>query len=374
MGKSRKKGILVLKVGSSVITVERGVLDAATIEEIVRQIILLRQMGYDVLLVSSGAIAAGMQRLGLKKKPAYLPEVQACAAVGQTQLMNAYDTYFKCRKTNTAQILLTQDDINDRTRYLNARNTIQALLKNGAVPIVNENDTVSTEEIKFGDNDRLSGLVANLIEAKRLLILSNVDGLYKTDLRDKTKKVLMKKVDRVTEEVEDLADEGLSKFGTGGMRTKLETAKMVTNSGIDCVILNGRAKGALVDLMSGSSVGTVFPAAQPKISARKRWIAYSSKTAGAVRVDGGAKDVLTRKNRSLLPSGITGCTGKFGAGETVSIQDEGGREFARGISYYSSAEINKIKGKQTVHIEDVLGYKYYDEVVHRDNLVLMDRA
>lgn len=363
--------ILVIKIGTSVLTSEKGSLDTAIVKNIAEGVAQIKKKGFNVIIVTSGAIVVGMQILGLSKRPENLPEIQACAAVGQAQLMKIYDDYFRNLDFMTAQVLLTQGDINNRRRYLNARNTLLALLKKDIIPIVNENDTVSTEEIKFGDNDRLSSLVANLIEADKLIIASDVDGLYKFDRKEKTKKEILHRVDRITEEIEMMVEDKHSRFGVGGMSTKLQAAKMCINAGIECILVNGKRKDVLIDVLKGKTIGTLFVARQPKISARKRWIAYSSKVAGKVKVDSGAREVLINKNRSLLASGIIGCSGRFDVGDAVSIVDEQNREFARGITNYSSSELNKIKGQKTKEIEKILGYKYYDEVVHRDNLVIL---
>lgn len=371
MVKKMPSKIFVIKIGTSVLTDENGNLDVGIIQKIADEVAQIKKKGFDVIMVTSGAIVVGMQLLHLSKRPEYLPEIQACAAIGQAQLMKIYDEYFQKLRFITAQVLLTQDDINNRTRYLNARNTLLALLRKGAIPIINENDTVSTEEIKFGDNDRLSSLVANLIEADKLIIMSDVDGLYKFDNKEKTKKEILHRVERITDEIELMAADERSRFGVGGMSTKLQAAKMATNAGIECILVNGKRKGVLMDILNGKTIGTVFVARQPKIKARKRWIAYSSKPAGTVKVDSGARDVLVKKNRSLLASGIVGYGGRFDAGDAVSIVDENNREFARGITYYSSSELSKIKGQKTKDIEKILGYKYYDEVVHRDNLVIL---
>ena len=371
MSKGTPTKIFVIKIGTSVLTNEKGNLDNNIIKNIVRQAAQIKKKGFEIVLVTSGAIVVGMQLLHLRKRPEYLPEIQACAAIGQAQLMKIYDEHFRKLGFLTAQVLLTQDDINDRTRYLNARNTLLALLKKGTIPIINENDTVSTEEIKFGDNDRLSSLVANLIEADKLIIMSNIDGLYKSDIKDKTKKEVIRRVERITDEIESLAGDERSRFGIGGMSTKLQAAKIAINAGIECIVVNGKKKNVLTDIFWGKTIGTVFVARQPKISARKRWIAYSSKAAGTVKVDAGAKEALINKNRSLLASGIIGCSGRFDVGDAVSITDENNKEFARGIANYSSSELNRIKGQKTKDIERILGYKYYDEVVHRDNLVIL---
>ncbi len=371
MSKNSAAKIIVIKIGSSVLADEGGGLDRSLLKNIAEEVALVGKNGYGVILVSSGAILAGMQIMGLSKRPEYLPEIQACAAVGQAQLMRFYDEQFKKLDQVTAQILLTQDDINNRARYLNARNTLLALLRKGVIPIVNENDTVSTEEIKFGDNDRLSSLVANLIEADKLIIMSNVDGLYRFDRKEKTKKEIIHRVERIDEDIEMMAEDDRSRFGVGGMTTKLQAAKLAANAGIECILVNGKKKGVISAVMEGRPAGTVFAGRQPKISARKRWIAYSSKAAGKIIVDRGAKEVLVNKNRSLLASGILECSGRFDVGDAIGIMGEDNKEFARGITNYSSAELNKIKGLKTGEIEKALGYKYYDEVIHRDNLVIL---
>jgi len=371
MAKKSDRKVFVVKIGTSVLADDSGGIDAKVVESIAEQVARAKKRGMAAVIVSSGAVLVGMQLLRLAKRPEYLPEIQACAAVGQARMVGIYDEQFKKLGVMTAQVLLTQDDVNDRARYLNARNTFLTLLKKGVVPIVNENDTVSTEEIKFGDNDRLSGLVANLIEADRLVIMSNVDALYRFDKKDKTKKEPIYKVDKITEEIESLADDEYSRFGVGGMRTKLQAAKMTTNAGIECILINGKRGSALIDALDGKGAGTVFAANQPKIRAKKRWIAYSSRTIGVVKVDSGAREVLAKKNRSLLPSGVIACSGRFNIGDAVSVVGEDGKEFARGIANYSSSELNKIKGRNTGDIEKILGYKYYDEVIHRDNLVIL---
>ncbi len=369
-----KNTVYVVKVGSSVLAKDSGGIDEGRIGDIAEQIAAAREKGIAVILVSSGAIAAGMKILGLDSRPKSLPEAQACAAVGQAEMMKKYDDAFRRLNFLVAQVLLTRDDINDRERYLNARNTLFALLERDIViPVINENDTVSTEEIKFGDNDRLSSLVASLIGADKLIIMSDVDGLYRIDRKDKTKKTVIRKIDAITDEIESLVTEEASKFGVGGMASKLQAAKIVTNAGIECVILNGNKKNILLDYLSGEEVGTVFVSKQPKIKARKRWIAYSLKPAGTIKVDKGAREVLIKKNRSLLASGIIACAGKFSAGDAVGITDEHDTEFARGITNYSSSELNKIMGVNTKDIENILGYKYKDEIINRDDLVILEK-
>ncbi|MEA3306008.1 MAG: glutamate 5-kinase [Candidatus Omnitrophota bacterium] len=371
MGKGKKSKIAVIKIGTSVITTKSGNLDRNRIKHVAEQVSRIKKKGFNAVIVSSGAIGAGIGLLNLSSRPEYLPELQACAAIGQVQLMKVYDEHFRKFGYLTAQVLLTQDDVNNRSRYLNARNTIMALIKKNVIPVINENDTISTEEIKFGDNDRLSSLVSILIEADILIMMSDVDGLYRFDLKDKTKKELIKRVEHFSDALEDLVLKECGRFSVGGMRTKLQAVRMAVNAGIECVFVNGRKKNILADIFNGKEAGTVFVSTQPKISARKRWIAYSSKTKGAVKVDAGARDALIKKNRSLLASGVIGYSGQFSVGDSVYIVDESDKEFARGIVNYSSAELIKIKGLKTKDIENALGYKYYDEVIHRDNLVIL---
>ncbi|MDB4349921.1 glutamate 5-kinase, partial [Omnitrophica bacterium] len=297
--------------------------------------------------------------------------LQACAAIGQNQLMKMYEGFFKNKGYVSAQILLTQDDLTDRKRYLNAKNTIFTLLEEGVVPIINENDTVSTDEIKFGDNDRLSSLVANLAEVDLLIMLSTVDGLCEYDRTGKRALRCIGIVDRITREIENFALRQKSKTGMGGMVSKLQAAKIATSSGIPCIIANGGAKDILLKIIDGKRAGTLFLASREAISARKHWIAYTSKPQGTIRVDNGARDALVKRNKSLLSSGVIEERGKFDVGDVVSIVDEKDQEFARGLSNFSSLELRKIKGLKTSQIKEALGYKYYDEIVHRDNLVVL---
>lgn len=361
---------IVVKVGTKVLTGKGYELDMGQIKVLSDQVAAISKKGIDVVLVSSGAICAGMGLLGLKGRPKQLSELQACAAVGQAHLMKMYDRFFRQRGLLTAQLLLTQEDLNDRKRYLNAKATFQALLREGVVPIVNENDTISTDEIKFGDNDKLSSLVANLIGADLLILLSNVDGLYRYEglKRDKTPIAV---VDRITDEIEALAEKGTDELGTGGMVSKLQAAKIVVNSGIPCIIANGKKENILTDIMEHKSVGTLFLPSSVKMTARKRWIGFSARPKGKIRVDDGAKEALMKKDKSLLSSGIIELNGEFKRGDIIGIEDSLGKEFARGIVNYSFQELNSIKGLRTSEIYKVLGYKREDEVVHKDNLVIL---
>lgn len=371
MDKKKEYKRILIKIGTGVITSSNNRLDKRKIQGIASQIAKLKDEGINVIVVTSGAIGAGMGILKKTARPQSLPELQACAAIGQNQLMKMYEGYFKKRDYITAQVLLTQSDLTDRTRYLNVKNTIFTLLEEGVIPIINENDTVSTEEIRFGDNDRLSSLVASLAEVNLLIMLSTVDGLCEYDQLKKRKVRCIGIVDKITREIEDYALHQKSKAGVGGMKSKLQAAKIATSSGIPCIIANGRAKDILISIINGKRVGTLFIASRDAISARKHWIAYSSKTQGSIKVDNGAKEALINKNKSLLSSGVVGENGKFNVGDIISIVDEKNEEFARGLVNFSSMEIKKIKGLKTSQIKDVLGYKYYDEIVHRDNLVIL---
>lgn len=355
----------VVKIGSALLTSGSLDIDRGQIADIVNQVVTLHRRGVKVVLVTSGAIVSGMAKLKITRRPQDLPFLQSCAAIGQSQLMRIYDEYFSKDDFLTAQVLLTADDLSNRKRYLNARNTILTLLQYEAVPIINENDTVSVEEIKFGDNDKLAALVAASIEADMLIILSNVEGL----LSKEKKKI--ETVDKITDFHKDAAC-GPGKFGTGGMITKVEAAKIASDSGIYTVIANGRRKDVLLDIVDKKNVGTIFLPAGNKLSAKKKWIAYGVKSRGIITVDSGAKEALLRKGKSLLSAGVKKVNGVFTYGDSVTLSDDKGREFAKGLVNYSSEELDKIKTRKTSEIEGILGYKYYDEVIHRNNLVLLE--
>ncbi|MEA3328246.1 MAG: glutamate 5-kinase [Candidatus Omnitrophota bacterium] len=357
---------IVIKLGTAILTGRDNLLDKPQIKQLVFQVSSLLDRNFEIILVSSGAIGAGMGLLEMKSRPSLLPLLQATAAVGQSQLMKVYDSFFKLKGYLTAQILLTAEDLNNRERYLNARNTISTLFNRKVLAIINENDTVSADEIKFGDNDNLASLVAALVDADLLIVLSDVDGL----LNDKGKKGVLAVVDRITPEIEGKVRSS-SGVGVGGMRTKLQAAKTVTKSGIPMIIANGRTKDVLIKVVAGQPIGTVFLPAKDKMAARKRWIAYSAVSKGEIKIDPGAGQALTKKGKSLLAGGIIGAAGGFKPGDIVKILDNQGQEFARGISNYSKDEVLKIKGVKTSGIKSVLGYKYYDEVIHRNNLVIL---
>jgi len=324
--------------------------------------------GLEVIVVSSGAIGAGLGLLKLDKKRRSLSEQQAVASVGQNHLMDIYNECFNRKGYTAGQILLTQEDFNDRRRFLNIRYTINTLLKYKAVPVVNENDSVSTEEIKCGDNDRLSSLVADLTDSDMLIILTDVEGLYDENSR------LIEHVGETTAAVgalKALCRGKGSDESTGGMATKLEAVRNAAKAGITCVIAPGRRGNVITDIIDGRQTGTRFEASERTLAARKRWIAFSLKPRGAVKIDEGAEKALVDRNKSLLPGGILGTTGAFSDGDVVDVVNKDERVIARGLSNYSSEEIEKIKGKRSDRIEGELGYKDYDEVIHRDNLVII---
>ncbi len=358
--------IVIVKAGTSILTSKENRLDTVQIRRIVAQILSLVNQGIKVILVTSGAIGAGMGRLKLHTRPNILPKLQAAAAVGQSELMKLYDSLFKKGRRTVAQILLTADDFSDRKRYLNAKNTLLTLLKFGVVPIINENDTVSVDEIKFGDNDKLSAQVANLIGADLLIILSDIDGLY-----SRKSKARIATVDRITPKIENLAEGTPKKTSVGGMITKIEAARITTSSGIPCIIANGKTPAIISKIIKGEDVGTLFLSHANRLVAKKCWIAFTSQSRGKIVVDQGAQDALVEKGKSLLPSGVIGLEGRFKTGDVVSVISQKGEEFARGMSNYSILELEKIKGCQTRTIASLLGCKYYDEVIHRDNLVIL---
>lgn len=362
---------LVIKVGTTVLASPQAGLDNNRIEKIVDEIANLRQDNREVLLVTSGAIGAGMKELGLKERPRTLPGKQAAAAVGQSHLMHLYEQLFRKRGHLVAQILLTRDDFNDRKRYLNARHTLMTLLKLKVIPIINENDSVAVEEIKFGENDILSALVTNLMEAELLIILSDIEGLYTTHPRGGKEGKLIKVVEEIDSRLESLAGGPGDVISTGGMSAKLQAAKIVINSGEPMVIANGNSPRVIQRILEGEEIGTLFIPREEKIASRKRWIAFTRRLSGKISVDQGAREALKRKGKSLLPSGIAKIEGEFKEGDMVSVINGDDEEFARGLSNYSSLELEKIKGAKTEDIKSILGYKYYDEVIHRDNLVIL---
>jgi glutamate 5-kinase len=360
---------VVLKVGTSSVAYDTGKPNLYRIESLVRQMSDLHNLGKEVILVTSGAIGMGAGKLGLPGRPKTIPEKQAAAAVGQGVLMHIYEKIFAEYGVVVGQVLLTREDFADRKRFLNARNAMHALLQYGVIPIINENDTVAVDEIKLGDNDNLSALVASLIDAEMLVLLSDIDGLYTADPRKNPDARLIKEVWEITPEIEALAGSA-GKLGTGGMGTKLQAARIAMYSGVVTVLANLQEKDVVRHILSGEQVGSVFWPGVNKMENKKRWIAFNSAVCGRVHVDEGAARALLKNGKSLLPSGITGVEGNFEMGNTVSIAGPDGREMARGIVNYSSIEIDLIKGEQSRDILRLIGHKDYDEVVHRNNLVL----
>lgn len=362
---------LVVKVGSNILAKGDEGLDAKRISSIARDIAELHNTGYNVALVSSGAIAAGMVKLGLKERPKDIKFKQAAAAVGQSNLMWAYEKSFGEQGKKVAQVLLTKDDFFDRKRYINSKNTLTTLFSYGVIPIINENDTVATDEIKFGDNDHLASLVAGLIEAEKLIILSDVDGLYTEDPKHNPEAKLIEYVEEITPELEAIAKGAGSVVGTGGMYSKLLAAKKAMSQGITVHIINGKKERLLCSLIKGMQCGTTFKPKGERLSLRKSWIAYSSRAKGSVTIDDGAIKAIIYGGKSLLPSGIISVEGNFETGDAIYCLDYKGNRIAKGLTNYSYSEIEKIRGKKTSEIESTLGYKYSDEVIHRDNMVLI---
>jgi len=359
---------LVVKVGSRVIA-PGGVLDDQALDDLCDQLLAVRRRGIDVVLVSSGAVAAGRGQLGLKERPRTIPLMQAAAAAGQIALLRSYAGRLVPAGQQVAQLLLTADDISDRRRFTNARNTVSTLLGMGVVPIVNENDTVAVEEIKLGDNDRLSALVTNLVEAELLVLLSDVDGFYNADPRRVPGARRHGFIAELTREHVQEAGPTTSEVGLGGMVTKLEAARQATLSGSSTVIASGGEERVLERILDGEDIGT-WIAARRSIGARKHWIAYSSELAGAVVVDDGALGALRDRGKSLLPSGIVDVRGEFDRGATIRVLALDGSEIGRGQAAYSAADLQRLAGCQSSEIEAVLGYKYFDEAVRRDDFVL----
>ncbi|HEY0842551.1 glutamate 5-kinase [Methylotenera sp.] len=366
--------VIVVKVGSSLVTNNGNGLDQVAIAEWAAQIAALVQQGKQVILVSSGAVAEGMQRLGWKKRPVAVNELQAAAAVGQMGLVQMYERCFSQHQLHTAQVLLTHDDLADRKRYLNARTTLRTLLDLKVIPIINENDTVVTDEIKFGDNDTLGSLVANLIEADTLVILTDQQGLYSADPRKDPNAQFVQHATAGDLALEQMAGGAGSSVGTGGMLTKILAAKRAARSGAHTVIASGREHNVLVRLSAGEVIGTHLEAAQMKIAARKQWLADHLRTNGKLVLDAGAVRVLVTEGKSLLPIGVTAVEGYFERGDVVACVDVDGHEIARGLVNYSASETSRVMRKPSQQIESILGYVDESELIHRDNLVLLKQG
>lgn len=362
---------LVVKVGTRVLTHADGRLNEQRIAELAEELNEVIAGGRRIALVSSGAVGAGIGRLGLKGRPTDLAHLQAVAAVGQSLLVEAYERHFWKYGRHAAQVLLTAEDVEHRPRYLNARNTLMTLLELGAVPIINENDSISVAELQttFGDNDRLAAIVTNLIRAPLLVLLSDVDGLYDGDPHLPTSQIVPT-VRRLDRSVFDLVRDRITGLSKGGMASKLEAARMATSAGENVIIGSGRNPGTLARIVAGQPVGTLFLARGQTVKARKRWIGLTVKPRGCLMLDDGARQAVQQKGRSLLPIGVIGVEGRFKKGDVVSLRDPAGAEFARGLTNYSCDDVQKIKGLRTAQIVATLGHCPYEEIIHRNNLLV----
>ena len=362
--------LLVVKVGSSLVTAEGRGIDQQALAQWAAQIAQLNKRGVQVIFVSSGAIAEGIKRLGWPRRPKALNELQAAAAVGQMGIAQAYENAFAPHGINTAQILLTHEDLSNRTRYLNARSTLRTLLAHGIVPIINENDTVTTDEIKLGDNDTLGALVTNLVEADALVILTDQQGLYDSDPRQNPQAQLIAQIAANHPGLEAMAGGAGSSVGTGGMYTKVMAAKRAALSGAATYIASGHAEQILLRLLSGEAAGTLFTPDETRINARKQWLMGQIQLSGSVVVDEGAAQALQRRHSSLLPIGCVAVNGRFVRGALVAVHNGNGEEIARGLVNYSSQEVAKLLRQPSHQIEHLLDYVAEDELIHRDNMVL----
>jgi glutamate 5-kinase len=367
----RKARRIVVKVGSSVLVEEKTGLDLVAFSKLAKEISQLYSGSRKITVVTSGAIAAGMERLDYGKRPHSIPHIQAAAAVGQPHLMKIYQDCFSNYHKKVAQILLTHDDFGDRRRYVNARNTLLTLLDLGFIPIVNENDSVAVEEIKFGDNDNLSALVTSLVGADLLIILSDIDGLYDHDPKGGEQAKLIHIVENVDLEIENCATETRNPWCVGGMASKIEAVRKAVRFGVATIVANGRFEGILHRILDGDVVGTLFLPLADRLSSRKQWIAYGLKPAGRIVVDDGAKRAIVSDGKSLLPTGVSAVEGAFDRGEAVCCLDSRGSEFARGLVNYNFTELEQIRGRKSQEIEGIIGYKYTDEIIHRDDLVIL---
>ena len=362
---------VVVKIGTSLLADKLKGINVERIESLAKNVTHLRSLGKFVAIVSSGAIGAGVAALGLQAKPRTIPGKQATAAVGQPLLMEAYERAFRSQGLHIGQLLLTKDDLVERSRFLNAKNTFSVLFEQGVIPIVNENDTVAVEEIKLGDNDNLAAMVANLIEAEVLIILTNTGGLYSSDPTADPEARLIPIVNTITPDIERLAKKTGTDMGTGGMVTKLQAAKRCTSAGIPVVITDGTNPHAVNDIFTGSFKGTLFLPTRKTLTVRKRWIGFVAHASGYVIVDDGARLAIMARQKSLLPSGILEVHGDFNATDTIAVRDTKGGEIARGVSAFSSLELERVKGRRSKDLEQILNRKCGDEVIHKNNLVIM---
>lgn len=360
---------VLIKIGSAVLTGKDG-LDLQIIEQLVDEVAELRKKGIQAVIVTSGAIASGKHRMGIAGPLKSMPQKQAAAAIGQSRLMRVYSNAFGKHGIFVAQILLTMNDLTDRKRFLNIRNTLSTLVEWGVIAIINENDSVAVDEIKFGDNDHLAAMIANITEAHLLINLTNTEGLYDRHPAHSKKARIIPLVEAITEEIEAAATADTSAVGMGGMKSKVIAARKVTASGIPYIIAPGKEKGILHAIIAGKEKGTLFLPMSEHLNSRKYWIAFTLKSRGKLVIDEGAKMALVEQGKSLLPSGILDVEGDFGIGDPVLCVDERGTTLAKGLVNYNAEEIHKIMGLKSQKIEQVLGYKDYDEVIHRDNMAV----
>jgi glutamate 5-kinase len=362
---------IVIKLGSSIVTNDGDGLDEKCLSSLIKQISILNSQNKKVILVSSGAIAAGLRKLGVKKRPKVLSELQSAAAVGQMDLVRVYEELFSDNNLISAQILLTHSDLSDRKRYLNARSTIFNLIKNNVIPVINENDTVASEEIRFGDNDSLAGMVANLIEADLLVLLTDQDGLFSSDPRDNNNAKLIRHGYVDDKNLDDLASGTKSTIGTGGMATKILAARRAALSGAHTIIASGKRNNILVDLSNDEDIGTFLQSREIKLVARKKWLADNLKSNGKIYIDQGAEKALIHKGKSLLAAGVTKVIGTFDRGEVIQCVNESGHEILKGLVNYNSEEVKKIIGVSSDKIESILGYVNESSLIHRDNMIII---
>jgi len=362
---------IVIKLGSSIVTNDGDGLDEKCLSSLIKQISILNSQNKKVILVSSGAIAAGLRKLGVKRRPKVLSELQSAAAVGQMDLVRVYEELFSDNNLISAQILLTHSDLSDRKRYLNARSTIFNLIKNNVIPVINENDTVASEEIRFGDNDSLAAMVANLIEADLLVLLTDQDGLFSSDPRGDNNAKLIRHSYVDDKNLDDLASGTKSTIGTGGMATKILAARRAALSGAHTIIASGKRNNILVDLSNDEDIGTFLQSREIKLVARKKWLADNLKSNGKIYIDQGAEKALIHKGKSLLAVGVTKVIGTFDRGEVIQCVNESGHEILKGLVNYNSEEVKKIIGVSSDKIESILGYVNESSLIHRDNMIII---
>lgn len=362
---------VVVKIGTSTLTYNNGKLNLFRIEKLVRELADLANQGKEIILVTSGAVGAGLDWLGSTERPKTIPEKQAVAAIGQGILMHMYEKLFAEYGQIVAQVLLTRENSVKHKLYINSRNTLLTLLKMGVIPVINENDAIAIDELKIGDNDTLSATVATIVDADLLIILSDIEGVFTANPQNDPTAQLIEEITDITPEIEELAGGAGSKLGTGGMYTKIQAAKIAVNAGVTMVIASGSLEGVVRNILSGENIGTIFPAKEQHLQVRKSWLAFGAMIKGELVVDEGCEKALITEGSSLLSVGIVEVKGTFDQGNSVRILSKQGREIARGLANYNSEEIKKICGKNTNNISKILGSKLYDEVIHRDNMVIM---